>query len=71
MTTAELRTMCEQADCVNLRLPPSNGNGYTRRLCDRRGPRGIIICGTAEWQVVRFESAAVLRFLDREEAERD
>jgi len=52
---------------VVLLLPPPNGRGYTRRLLNTRGPRGTIVCGTAEGQAVRFKSAAVLRFLDKEQ----
>jgi hypothetical protein len=40
------------------------GNGYTRRLCGRRGPRGEILCGRAgSHQVVSFKSSDVLRFV--------
>ena len=53
---------------VVLLLPPPNGRGYTRRLLNTRGPRGVITCGTAKGgQAVRFKSTEILRFLDREE----
>ena len=69
MTPDELRNLCQDGDYVLLRLPAPNGSGYTRRLAGGRGPRGEIINGTAKGQTVRFQSKAVLRFLDRMERE--
>ncbi len=70
MTLNELREACQGHDYVMLHLPPPNGSGYTRRLCGSRGPRGEIINGRrGEGQTVRFESVAVLRFVNRAEKE--
>ena len=68
MTIDELREACAGGDYVLLFLPPPNSNGYTRRLCGRRGPRGEVLCGTERGQTVRFLSKAVLRCLDKIEA---
>jgi len=68
MTIEELREACSLGKYVILHLPPPNSNGYTRRLCGKRGPRGEILCGRPEsGQTVRFLSAAVLRHLDKGE----
>ncbi len=68
MRIDELRAMCLTADDVFLHLPPPNGQGYTRRLCGRRGPRGEVICGReGKGQTVRFCSKAVLKFLEKEQ----
>ena len=69
MTDDKLRQACEADDYVKLRLPAPNGEGRTRRLCGRFGPRGEIISGRPhEYQLVKFRSADVLRYLAREEA---
>lgn len=70
MTIDELREACRGGDYVLLHLPPPNSQGYTRRLCGKRGPRGEVINGTpTRGQTVRFLSSAVLRHLDKMEKE--
>ncbi len=65
MTHDKLREACS-GKYVVLKLPPPNGQGETRRLCGRRGPRGYVLSGTPErGQLVRFLSSAVLRHLDK------
>jgi hypothetical protein len=69
VTIDELRAACREGDYVSLLLPPPNGQGYTRRLCGRVGPRGEIIGGRPErGQTVRFRSDEVLKYLDKMEA---
>lgn len=69
MAPDELRAACAGHEYVTLHLPPPNSQGYSRRLCGKRGPRGEIMCGTSErGQVVKFLSKAVLRHLDKMEA---
>ena len=65
MTLDELELKASGSQYVVLHLPPPNGNGYTRRLAGRHGPRGDIICGNDKGQTVRFLSADVLRFVKR------
>lgn len=64
MTLSELREACRRGDYVLLHLPPPNGQGYTRRLCGKYGPRGEIINGTRTGgQTVRFISKQVLKYI--------
>ena len=66
MTPNEIRAACAGSEYITLHLPPPNSQGYTRRLFDSYGPRGEVLCGTPErGQTVRFQSAAMLRCLDR------
>ena len=64
MIIDELRKKCLEESNIVLKLPPPNGQGYTRRLCGKNGPRGVIISGTERGQLVRFKSDAVLRYLN-------
>ena len=69
MTIDDLRQLCEADEFVRLRLPAPNGEGRTRRLCGRYGPRGEIISGRPHsHQMVKFLSADVLRYLARKQA---
>lgn len=73
MEIAELRQACTEiasrgGGAVMLVLPGPPGRGFGRRLCGNRGPRGEIInVNKAGDSVCRFDAAAVLRFLDRQE----
>jgi len=62
MTIEELREACNMGRYVILHLPPPK----SRRLFSKRGPRGEVICGRSAGQTVRFLSAAVLRYLDKD-----
>ena len=70
MLPTDLRKMCEPGGQISLKLPGTRP-GFGRRLCGRRGPIGHIICGRTDYQIVRFDADAVLRFLDQHERSDD
>lgn len=71
MEVDDLRQLCAETigrggGAVMLVLPGPPGQGFTRRLCGKRGPRGEIInVNKAGDSVCRFNAAAVLKFLDQ------
>lgn len=73
MEVAELKAACQATisrggGAVMLVIPGPPGNGYSKRLCGKRGPRGEIINYRDGQSVCRFDAGAVLKFLEREEA---
>lgn len=63
MTIDELEAAARIKDTLLLHMPPTTSKARTRRLAGTHGPRGEILCeGTDGTHVVRFKSAAVIRW---------
>ena len=65
MDADQLRRMCAGGDTVDLIVPYAPTRDGSVRLAHRQGPRGEVICVNRLRAVARFESAAVLRWLDQ------
>ncbi len=70
MTRDELRSACgDDTGSVTLRIERESSNGYSIRLNAQSGPRGIVTCSRDGLAVARFSAKALLRWLDRQEAD--
>ena len=70
MTPTKLRDLCgDGTGSVTLRIARESSNGYSIRLLPRSGPRGIVTCYRDGLTVARFSAKALLRWLDRIEAD--
>lgn len=69
MTPQRLRELCgDGTGAVNLIINRESTNGYSIRLLQRSGPRGMVMCGKGEGRTLaRFSAKAILRWLDRME----
>lgn len=69
MLVTDLRNLCQPGGTVILRIRRRKNPRGNPRLCGRSGPVGVIICvrPDADYEVAKFDAAAVLRFLDRKQ----
>lgn len=70
MNLKDLREACaDGTGTVGLRIPRESSTGHSIRLLPRSGPRGIVMCYRGGMTVARFSCKALLRWIDRVEAE--
>ena len=73
MLISNLRQLCQSGGKVHLRLPLRKNPKGNPHLCGRHGPVGVTICVRpgGNYELVAFDAAAVLKFLDRTERSDD